>query len=162
MKLGANADETDRLGAVADDLEIRGLIARLAHLADDGELHDYIELFTADAVWGGGGQPLREGREAILTGARERRDSGLAGPGAATRHVVTTTWIEITGDSATGRSVFHFYTGLDDQPSLAVLGVYRDEFRRTPEGWRLAARLLDGNADSQPPHDRSSAATPDR
>lgn len=137
--------DDDLLRRIADDLDIRRLIARLAHLADTGELDEYITLFTEDAAWGGGAQPIRRGREEILAAAQARKRDGLAGPGAGTRHVVTTSWIEIDGEEATGRSVFHFYVETDSEsPRLASLGTYCDRFRRTPEGWLLAERLLEG------------------
>jgi ketosteroid isomerase-like protein len=131
-----------------DQLAIRNLIAKLAHLADDGELSEYIQCFTDDARWGGGGQPWREGHAEILAGAEERRASGLVGPGSTSRHVVTTSWIEVDGDTASGRSVFHFYIGLDGEPKLAAMGVYRDTFRREGGEWRLSERSMQGQANA--------------
>ena len=49
---------------------------------------------------------------------------------------------EVDGDEASGRSIFHFYTGTDGAPVLAIIGVYHDRFRRTAEGWRLAHRVI--------------------
>ena len=135
----------DRLRAVADELEIRNLIARLAQLADDGGLDEYLSLFTEDAVWGNETLGMKTGHAEILKGAEDRRASGMAGPGAHARHVITTSAIQADGgDTASGRSVFHFYTKTDSLPELAMLGVYEDEFRRTPEGWKLARRAIIG------------------
>ena len=93
---------------------------------------------------------IAEGHDALLAGAESRRAKGLSGPGANTRHVVTTSSIEIDGDVATGRSVFHFYADIDTAaPTLVALGVYADRFERTGEGWKLAERLLRGNAEDR-------------
>jgi len=132
----------DQIRNVADELEIRNLLARLAQLADDGELDEYIELFTEDGIWEGGAFGERRGHASILAGARERRATGTSGPGSNSRHVITTTAIHLNGDTATGRSVFHYYTNTQATPVLAILGVYEDQFRRTPSGWKLAHRVI--------------------
>ncbi|MCE2391496.1 MAG: nuclear transport factor 2 family protein [Proteobacteria bacterium] len=135
--------DDQRLQRVADELEVRNVIARLAHLADDGDLDEYIQIFTPDAVWeGAAGFAARNGREDILSGARERRESGTSGPGTHTRHVVSTTEVRLDGDQASSQSVFRYYTGSNAKPELLLMGVYQDEFRRTPEGWRLARRRI--------------------
>lgn len=128
--------------ALKDELEIRNLQARLAHLADDGELGEYITLFTQDAVWEGGAFGTKRGVEEIMQGAKERRQGGTSGPGAFTRHVLTTTMIELDGDEARGKSVFHFYTNIDQTPVHAVMGIYEDKFLRTASGWKMQHRRI--------------------
>ena len=132
----------DQIRQVADELEIRNLLARMAQLADDGELDEYIDLFTEDALWDGGAFGQLRGHASILEGARERRKGGTSGPGANSRHVITTSVIRLNGDTASSRSVFHFCTNTDAEPTMAIMGVYEDEFRRTPAGWKLAHRLI--------------------
>lgn len=65
-----------------DELEVRNLLARLAHLAAEDDLDEYGTLFTEDAVWegppgpgpfGGAFKRVLNGRAEILAGARERR-----------------------------------------------------------------------------------------
>jgi hypothetical protein len=135
-----------RVQPIVDELEIRNQISRLAHLADEGSLNEYIEMFTSDATWGGGGQPLRRGHDEIMSGAQSRRDSGVVGPGTTARHVISTTWVDVCGDLAYARSVFHFYTGIDAEPVLRAMGVYDDTFTRRPRGWLLSKRNLIGSA----------------
>ncbi len=84
------------------DAEIRTLLARIAHLADTGELDEYLTMFTNDAVWAMPENPLldmpassRQGQEEILAGARERRAAGVQGPGTDSRHVITTLAIDV-------------------------------------------------------------------
>jgi len=136
--MSQNADRN----ATDDELAIRNLIARLAQLADDGELAEYIQCFSDDAVWGGSGFGEKKGRDEIMAGAVERRASGTSGPGTHTRHVITTTAVSLQGERATSRSVFHFYASTDAKPSLEIMGVYDDEFLRSESGWKLARRTI--------------------
>ena len=143
----------EMLRRVADELEIRNLLARLAHLADDGDLDEYIQLFTDDARWDAGAAfGCKVGHEEIRAGVVERRSTGTAGPGSHSRHVITTSAVEVAGDRATGCSIFHFYVNTNEAPQLALLGVYEDEFARTDRGWCLAHRKILGAR--QPPEDR--------
>ena len=132
---------------VADQLEILSLLARLAHLADAGDLDDYVNLFTDDGCWeppDDSEPPIRtlRGRADLLMGARERRAVGMSGPGTNSRHVVTNTALTKTGpDSAEAHSYWHFYTQTNEIHQTAGMGTYDDEFRRTLDGWRLARRV---------------------
>jgi 3-phenylpropionate/cinnamic acid dioxygenase small subunit len=141
----------ERRRTVEGDAEIRSLLARLAHTADRGTYEEYIENFVEDAVWqspdgaAAAGMPasVRRGRDEILAGLRERRDAGLYGPGTATRHVVVPGEIHAGDDGvATARSIFMFYRQSDTTPVLVLMGQYDDEFRKTPDGWKLASRVL--------------------
>src|SRR3954453_17414458 len=103
------------MGAYADaDAEIRSLLARIAQLADTGDLDEYLTMFTDDAVWAMPDNPAvgmvaneKRGHAEILDGARERRASGLQGPGSDSRHVLTTIAIDVESErGATTRSYF--------------------------------------------------------
>jgi 3-phenylpropionate/cinnamic acid dioxygenase small subunit len=130
--------------------EIHQALARLAHLADDGDLTDYLDLFTEDAVWEtpevaatGTKADRRSGRSDIGEGVIARRARGVQGPGSATRHVVHT--IEVT-DRADGTAAsvayWAFYSSTTSTPVLASLGRYDDEWKPTPMGWKLAHRRV--------------------
>ena len=129
---------------VSDELEIRNLLARLAHLADDGELGEYMQLYTDDAIWEGAvGFDRQVGHAAIRASAQERRASGIQGPGAHSRHILTTIDVQVDGNRARSKSCFMFYADTDSNPRLQVMGVYEDEHRHTPEGWKLARRSIE-------------------
>ena len=130
------------LQRVSDELDIRNRLSRIAQLSDDGDLDDYIECFTEDARWGGSSFPERSGHSEILTAARERRAGGTAGPGSNTRHLISTCVVDIDGDTAKSRSIFLFYGNTQATPTLELMGVWEDELRRTPAGWRLARRSI--------------------
>jgi 3-phenylpropionate/cinnamic acid dioxygenase small subunit len=130
---------------------IADLLARIAHLADEGTLADYVDCFTEDAIWelrsatSAGAQPDRRvGRTDIAEGVTARRDAGLQGPGSGTRHVITT--IEVvreTEQTADVVSYYQFYVDTAAAPTLAAMGRYDDELTRDATGrWRLAARRI--------------------
>ena len=122
------------------DAAIRNLVARIALLADEGDLDDYTDQFTEDAVWNFPAGP-RQGRKDIRVGAEERRASGTTGPQSRTRHILTNLAIEVADDSnATGICYFMFLNGNTTPPSLVNFGVYRDTYRRDDGVWRLARR----------------------
>ena len=131
--------------------DIRTLIAKLAQLADTGEVDDYVALFTDDAVWAmpaipqSGLEPSeRRGTAEIAAGVRERRAAGVQGPGTNTAHVITTIAVTPDGDDAAiAESVWMFVVDTASAaPRLQGLGRYRDTVRRTGAGWRLARREI--------------------
>ena len=124
----------DAVQRLIDEAEIRNLLARIAQLSDEGELDDYVACFSEAAIWGGAGFPERKGHAAILEGARERRATGTAGPGTQTRHLLSTSVVEVEGDRARVRSIFLFYRDTKAVPRLDRMGVYEDSLRRTPSG----------------------------
>jgi uncharacterized protein (TIGR02246 family) len=132
---------TDALVAqTAAELKIRNLIARIALLADQGDLDEYVDQFTEDAVWAFPGGP-RHGREDIRSGAEERRAGGVTGPGSNTRHVITTVSVQLEGeDAAAADSYFLFYQHTTMAPTLFNMGHYHDTFAREGDVWRLARR----------------------
>ncbi|MEY2432817.1 MAG: hypothetical protein QOC92_2542 [Acidimicrobiaceae bacterium] len=135
---------------IAAELEIRNVLARLAHLADLGDTDGYLQLLTDDVVWAmppnpANGLPAseRRGHDEIGAGQRDRIASGLQGPGSNTKHVVTTSWVDVQGDDvAIAHSYFHFWADTATTPKLQNMGTYADEFRRTGTGWQLARRSI--------------------
>jgi len=132
---------TDALVAqAAAELKIRNLIARVALLADQGDLDEYVDQFTEDSLWAFPGG-ARQGRDDIRAGAEERRAGKVTGPGSETRHVITTISVQLeTEDAATADSYFLFYQHTTTAPTLFNMGHYHDTFARQGEVWRLARR----------------------
>jgi 3-phenylpropionate/cinnamic acid dioxygenase small subunit len=129
---------------IDDELEIRNLIARIAHQSDHGEdLADYMACFTEDAEWN---FPVgaRVGQAAIRAGAEERRGTGMTGPGSHTRHLLTTIEVRADGsDTATSQAYFVYLVDTHETPRIFNCGHYRDTWRRTPDGWKLAIRNIE-------------------
>lgn len=143
---------TDTTQRVADELEIRNLLAQLTYLADtvtDADLDAYLDLFTEDATWavlsdGILGAQERRGRDQILEGVRERRRDGMQGPGTSTRHALHTVQVRFaSADEAWATCYWHYYKETTSpSPVLAGMGEYRNRVVRTPAGWRLARREI--------------------
>jgi 3-phenylpropionate/cinnamic acid dioxygenase small subunit len=138
---------------IADELEIRNIVAELSQLADtatDDELERYLSLFTEDATWAvlADGEGLsaqeRKGHQEILEGARERRTQGIQGPGTQTRHTISTVVVTFeSADRAFARCYWQYFTDTaSSAPVLALMGEYRNTFVRTPGGWKLSRREL--------------------
>jgi uncharacterized protein (TIGR02246 family) len=127
---------------IAAELEIRNVISRLAILADQGDLDEYVEHFTDDAEWQFP-DAVRKGRTEIRAGAVERRAGGVTGPGTDTRHVITTVTVKVDGsDVASADSYFLFFRETATAPNLFNMGWYHDTFVRDSGRWRLARRQI--------------------
>jgi 3-phenylpropionate/cinnamic acid dioxygenase small subunit len=132
------------------DAQIRSVLARIAHLADDGSLEEYLEQFTADAVWQmpaneavGAPADRREGIDDIAAGVRTRRESGLQGPGTATRHAIISIDVQIrSAELAHTVAYWLFFADTTTTPRLASMGRYDDVIRRTGGRWLLAERTI--------------------
>jgi SnoaL-like protein len=135
--------------SIRDELDIRRLVARLAFEADAGELDDYLDLFTEDAIWempanATSGVPAAycAGHAEISASVQQRRAIGVQGPGSGSMHHINTQHIELTGDDATGHIYYQFVGMVDGRPSVRTFGEYRDLYRRTAGGWKLARRTI--------------------
>lgn len=120
------------------------LVLDYALYRDQRNPQKYAELFARDAVLNVQGQTFT-GREAI-------RNRMLAAKNAPkTRHMMSTIRISPVSDTrATGVSYVTVYMapGAEGEVTpvngFAIVGSYIDEFVQTDEGWRIAARRLDG------------------
>lgn len=126
---------------IADELEIRNAIARIAHLADMGtDADEYVDNFTDDADWLMPGAP-RHGRDDIKAGWLGRREIKQTGPGSNSRHHVSTIGVQADGsDTAVSDSYWIFYVDTTTAPKIQLMGHYHDTWKRTPKGWKLAVR----------------------
>jgi hypothetical protein len=144
-----------------DELEIRNVIASLALVSDMGDIEELGMLFAEDAEYTIGGRPFEKGRAAIVESGRLRRTRGTHGPGSNNRHLSASVLVRSTGpDTAEAVSYLAMYKDLPPEgdghrpenadadgdvvnsPELLVLGTYRDRFRRTSDGWKVAHRDL--------------------
>ena len=51
--------------------------------------------------------------------------------------------VELDGDTATARSNMIYVRDADKSPTVRFLRLYRDTFKRTADGWKLAVRYID-------------------
>jgi 3-phenylpropionate/cinnamic acid dioxygenase small subunit len=127
---------------VAAELAVRNVISRIAILADQGGLDEYVDQFTEDGVWDFPPAP-RRGRSDIRVGAEARRAEVVSGPGSATRHVITNVAVRVEdADHAVADSYFVFLQNTTTSPTILNMGAYHDSFVREGPVWRLARREI--------------------
>ncbi|MDH6677264.1 3-phenylpropionate/cinnamic acid dioxygenase small subunit [Rhodococcus sp. LBL1] len=130
--------------------EIQDLLARIAQLADDGTVEEYLEYFTVDAIWESQPNPvtgmaaqLRTGVASIEEGVRERRAGGVQGPGTSSRHVITTVAVSPNSTTeASSTAYWLFFRDTTTEPRLAGVGRYDDTHRWEDGRWKLAHRRI--------------------
>ncbi len=129
------------MSALADDvLAIQNLKARYCAVADsaaddpDGALAAFGSVFLPDVEADYGFEPMR-GADAL----GKFLCTAIAGNSQWVLHMIHTPMIEITGDTAKGdwTVMAHLKRRESGEVDL-VRGRYSDEFRLTPEGWRIA------------------------
>ena len=131
---------------VDDRLAILEMIARYSYAWDEQDAEAYMALFAEDAIFEvdpelpGGPATHAHGREAIGAWARERMAARVVG--VQTRHHQTgTLFEELSADEARTRTML-LTTRVGPNAGPSTTGVYYDEWRRTPDGWRFARRTL--------------------
>ncbi len=139
------------LQRLADEIEIRNLVATVAHGADmAADLDDYLPCFTEDAVWEMNANAAENlphaytrGHAEIRADREQRRGDGFQGPGTHTRHVNTTLSVKVNDDgTAEAESYWLFVGDTDKTPVLRAIGHYRDSFRKTDDGWKMSHRRI--------------------
>ncbi len=124
-------------GLASDLHAIANLQRRFAELNDAARWHEVADLFLEDACFVRPSAPHRPivGREAILRAFLARSAH------APRRHLVTQPVVGLL-DGATARARCHsvLLTDAGDGQGTLAVGGFEDALRRTPEGWRFAAR----------------------
>jgi hypothetical protein len=113
-----------------------------AHFADTGRWVEWAGLFAEDGELHLFGQ-VQKGREAI-------RSAVATGGETATLHCVSNIRIDVVGErEAAGTAyVAAFVKATSDAATASVVapvavGVYRDRYRLTADGWRIAQRAFE-------------------
>ena len=138
-----------------DKLAIQEVVAQYSYAYDTTDAEGFAALFTEDAVWelfaAGATQPevRLESRAAIREWAAQRLHRRIRR--FSSRHYQSGMLFDtLTAEAAWTRTmVLITHQGISEATPRPVLsGVYYDQWRKTPEGWRLAHRILrhDGNA----------------
>ena len=122
---------------IADRFEIDALRGEFTDAATQGDFDRFEALFTEDARLAIPDARVDfRGRATIRAGIERLREVWEfliqhAHPGT----------IRVDGDTATGRSYVHEVGRFTDCRSHVNYAIYHDEYRRTPEGWKFAARV---------------------
>ena len=137
------SDDERALDRLASERDIRNLIARLAHLADDGDIDEYLDMWTEDSTWSAGDGVQHTGREPRRARVHAHRADGTQGPGTNSRHLNTTLWVAFDDDDhARAESYFLYLRDASTAPHVKMTGRYLDRFRRTPAGWKYDGRQI--------------------
>lgn len=133
----------DELSRLIAEQACAALITRYTHLVDEGQASGVADLFTADGVWASP-EATFDGRDAIRAAFLRREQSGRR-----SRHVCTNVAVDVEDEThATGLCYLTlFRTDAEGTPARGttpdLIGVYRDRFVRTEDGWRFASRLTE-------------------
>jgi SnoaL-like domain len=134
----------------ADLVELHALCARYMAYASQFVPDEWLEVFTPDAEYSAFGAKYGVERMTQLLAAAPRG-----------QFIGNMPVVELDGDRATGVQHFVFF----DQKTHAMrLAWYKDEYVRTPEGWRIRRRSTTflrkhGGVDSGRQHDPLSDPT---
>jgi len=131
---------TMTLQEISDRMEIQDLLVRYSYAVDSRNFEDFDNVFTLDAtidytVFGG---PVgnREETKKYLTETMPMF--------ASFQHMVSTSQIQIDGDTAKVKTICHnpMVMPMGEQTAVFFCGLwYIDEMVRTAEGWRITKRV---------------------
>ena len=129
------------LEEISDRLEIQDLMVAYSHAIDFKNFDELDDVFTPDAfidytVFGGPKGPYPEVKQ-FLKDQMPIFSSYY--------HMISTSKIELKGDTATGVTVCHnpmVLPAKDGSETVFVCGLwYHDTFVRTADGWRIKERI---------------------
>ena len=144
------AEKTKR---TEDVVELHALCTRYMMLSSQFVEDRWLEVFTPDAEYNVFGAVYTLERFPALLEAAPRG-----------QFIGNMPVVDLDGDRAAGMQHFVF---IDQQTHAMRLGWYNDEYRRTPEGWRIHRRATTltrkhGGFDSGRPHDPLADSTEGR
>ena len=127
----------------SDREQIIDLMARFAQATDEGTPEEYAACLAEDISMTLFSGKTTKGRDAVVAESMGRRAGGKVGPGSQTRHIVSTISVKVSGDTAAVRA---YLLVMADEGGDSVVPkkmfAYRDRYRRTASGWRLAERVV--------------------
>ncbi len=122
---------------ISDRLEIQDLMVDYCYAIDTRDWDALDHLFTPDAIIDYSEMVGVKGTlpeiKAFLAASMEAI--------SACQHIISTSKITIDGNRAWGRTICTNPMVLKPDGHVFIVGLwYRDEFVRTPDGWRIASR----------------------
>lgn len=131
-----------------DRARIANQVAKYAQLWDRKDVEAFSQLFTEDAVieWhfadATAQPPLLKGRENILQYGYKAQAERLAGR-QSRHHFSNLIFEDLTETSARTEHMFMVtHVTPSNPPIVRSTGIYRIEWRKTDEGWRMSHRKL--------------------
>lgn len=122
---------------ISDRMEIEKLMVDYCHAVDDKDWDALDNVFTGDAIIDYSEMTPHRGN---LAETKAFLAMAMANTGSC-QHIISTSQIRIDGDRAWGRTICVNPNVMKDSGKMFVVGLwYRDEFRRTADGWRIVHR----------------------
>jgi ketosteroid isomerase-like protein len=135
---------------ISDRLEIEELLVRYCYAIDQRDWDAYRAVYTDDAVIddvSAGSDNSVDDMVEFLSGALESV--------VRIQHAISTTKIEIDGDTASARTICHCPVVLDrggGETQMFFQGLwYVDDLVRTPDGWKISKRVESDYFHNMPP-----------
>jgi uncharacterized protein (TIGR02246 family) len=135
--------------SLEDRLAIQEVIAQYSYAYDAQDAEGFAALFTEDAVWelfaAGATRPeVRLASRAAIRAWAAQRLQERFGRFTSRHYRSGILFDELTPESARTRTmVLVTHQGVTEAaPRPTASGVYHDRWRKTPEGWRFAHRIL--------------------
>jgi hypothetical protein len=147
--LASSQSGAQDLGELQARLEIAEQLAQYSYRWDSKDSAGFADLFTADGAMDRhrGGEPVNGARvvgyQAILDYARTSHQGRLAD--RQTRHHFSAlVFLELTSDHAVteNMALITHQTADDNAAFISASGIYRNTWKKTPDGWRIAERVL--------------------
>ncbi|MGY2067258.1 nuclear transport factor 2 family protein [Blastococcus sp. SYSU DS0619] len=133
--------DTGTPAVTADVLEIQRITHLYARGLDRFDPEEALSAFTDDAVWDASpvGLERLEGRDAIR--AFFERDAAAI---ADQFHVITNHVVDVDADGGTAHGTNYVFSEGHTRSgaSFRAIALNEDVYRRTPGGWRIAARRI--------------------
>lgn len=127
---------------VSDYDEIRNLIARYSHYADDNDPEGYRSVYAKDGELVEHGMPIPADRLPVLVAAYKRLIEEQAQP-YGEKHLQMNTAIEVDGDKATAvTDLLMVVLRADSGWSIGGSGRYNDELIKENGHWRIKRRVV--------------------
>jgi ketosteroid isomerase-like protein len=139
-----------RLARLEDEAALYRLIAAYGPAVDTGSSQAAARLFTPDGVYDVGGMSVSRGHAQIAALFDGEPHQSIIKGGSA--HVMGLPHLTVDGDTASAVTYSRLYVHRADGFGLYRVSANRWQFRRTPDGWRIVARVnrvLDGAADAR-------------
>lgn len=129
-------------------LAIQQEIAKYSHTFDSGDADGWAKLFIEDGVWesfqvGATESATKlDGHDALRAFCEQRHSERRDGV-TFYHHQSGTVFDELSTDAAETRTMVSITVQKSGEPaSVFFTGVYRDEWVKMPEGWRIKHRVL--------------------
>lgn len=121
---------------VADQLEIRHVVAQYNRAFDYGDPEAWVATFAADGTFAMGGKQLAAGQEALLAFARKMI------PTMKVKHCTTDNIVEVNGDTAT-HDAYLILVATGEKVNVVNSGRYRDQLVKVGGAWKFKSRTVE-------------------